>query len=644
MDSKLIKLFLKENNLIKLNETISEGDVRKNIEQLKQMDFLIDFRGDDKFQTTIDEIIKTSASKDIKDYATEINIINNIFKESRSLQDKINLIPPKKVLALVLYWGSKILGDCKSTKMQKYYRNNNVDMVLAYDKRGDRVAVAVKSLLHNSQIYDGKEFKYRPRSAYIASTRWKHHKIVIDYIEDSFKVSAWMEKYNLWKESCISIEKIDDENICLKIIDQEKIYKKVYPIIKDRINQAQYEGQAIAEYLFQTKIQKKKLILDIYDYIFQRVMDKHFCCFSENLLVENVKISDWLRAYSFIQRISEYDVDKIYPFSFLNNIILDFARFKSKSQWIKLFVRNGINCESAEIIFNHLIFNKKSTDLYDYPFIPVKNKYTIMRTLTKGLHPARVLISRFNSRDINIDVKGKNFENNLIKFFESINLPYVKLHNKKDGQEYECDVVFYIDKTFVFCECKNRTGHNLDPCYSEKYTEDAEQLKRISDFYSQHMELVFKAFEDKKIRINKKSYDIKNIVIHLRAVDGIIKHNGVYIMDLDSFIIPFDRGFIWEDYIKDKKIKDVFEGEISINKLFKFYNSEFYVYNYRAFIEYFDHSIGLGKFKLRIEDYKTKEIFTEDFFEKEKKNHMKNIFLQNGIPKEKINNLLKFLS
>ena len=133
MDSKLIKLFLKENNLIKLNETISEGDVRKNIEQLKQMDFLIDFRGDDKFQTTIDEIIKTSASKDIKDYATEINIINNIFKESRSLQDKINLIPPKKVLALVLYWGSKILGDCKSTKMQKYYRNNNVDMVLAYE-------------------------------------------------------------------------------------------------------------------------------------------------------------------------------------------------------------------------------------------------------------------------------------------------------------------------------------------------------------------------------------------------------------------------------------------------------------------------------------------------------------------------------
>ena len=215
------------------------------------------------------------------------------------------------------------------------------------------------------------------------------------------------------------------------------------------------------------------------------------------------------------------------------------------------------------------------------------------------------------------------------------------MHNKVNGNEYECDAIFYLDNTFVFCECKSRTGHEQETIDSVKYTEDANQLNRISKFYKLNMNLVFDAFEKKGIRMkDKKFYNTKNIVIHSGSVDGVIYKDDVYIMDFDNFIIPFDRGSIFEDYINDKRLKKVFEGNISIYKLFKFYDYDFCVYDYRNKIIYKDNEIQLGNMKLYIEDYHLSDFFNEELIQCENKIHLKNLLIHKGIPEIKINEIL----
>lgn len=217
-------------------------------------------------------------------------------------------------------------------------------------------------------------------------------------------------------------------------------------------------------------------------------------------------------------------------------------------------------------------------------------------------------------------------------------IPFVNLHNKVNGNEYECDAVFYLDNTFVFCECKCRTGHEPETVDSEKYVNDASQLNRIAKFYQENIYLGFEAFEVKGIRIkDKKFYNTKNIVIHSVPVDGVIIKDNVYIMDFDNFIIPFDRGTIFEDYIKVKRLKNVFEGEVAIYKLFKFYNYNFYVYNYNDQIAYLNNDMRLGDLQINIEDYYIKDCF-ESIAKEENEIHMKNILRFNGVPESRIKN------
>lgn len=627
-------------DLDKLMKIADTEECLLSIDQLKQKDFLIDFRGKNQHEKFINEIKETAKNNHVISYINEIISINAVFIECKKLQDEINKIPSKRILSLMLYWGSVFIDEGKSQKAYEEYKKYNADKTMSYEKGAELVITAIKSLIYNEKVYDGKKFKYLPRGRYL-TTRYKYQKIVTDYIQNSINVSLWFEKYNLWKKNYISIEFKKDNTVEIKITNKEKLCEAQYPVLKEKINRGQYESQAISEYCFSKDFIKKPIQMDILEFISHKVMDKHFYCDSKDLLVNEVKIVDWIKAYFVLMQLSKNDIDKIVPFSFLFRFILDKTRCKSKKAWIKIFIKNGIDQRSAEIIFDHLIFKKTSTDLYDFPFIPVENKYTISRTVSKWIHPAQSLISRFNSRDINVDVKGKNFEDNLINFLKMVNVPYVKLHYKVDTQEYECDAVLYLDNTFIFCECKSRTGHELESCNSPKYLEDANQLKRISEFYKNNMSLVFKAFEDKQIKIaSKKFYSIKNIVIHSRAVDGVLKLDDVYVMDFDSFIMPFDRGSIWEDYVMDRKLKKIFEGDATIYKMFKFYDTPFYVYNYRDCIEFHKHDLKIGKFNFNIEDSIVKEIFNQDFFRKENNIHMKHLLEYNNIPKDVINKIL----
>jgi len=611
-----------------------------NIPQLKIYDFLIDIRGTNKYKETITILKDKLKTETALKYISEIEVINQIFSECAKLQNAINLVPPKLVLPLMLYCCSLNIDEYTSDKAKKFFKEHNSDVIGSYEKHAEMTIQAIKSLIYNEKVYDGIQFIYKFHSSSIVYSKSKYKKCIIKYIEDSYKVSHWLERYSCWKKGIYGLNILDKNNLKLVILDKGLIEKNTNPYIKERIFQIQYESRAINEYHFLNNIKNPDTDLSLMEFISQKVMDKHFYCESGDLLIQNVKIKDWLKAYFILYKLSQNDIDKIIPISFASGLILDHKRCKTKKRWIKILSTNGIPIQSAEIIFEHLIFKKGATDLYDYPFIPVNNKFMISRTVSKWIHPARSLISRFNSKDINIDIKGHNFENNLYTFLNIVQIPFVNIHNKVNGKEYECDAIFYLDNTFVFCECKSRTGHELETVDSEQYINDANQLNRISQFYKENIHLVFEAFESKGVKIkDKKFYNVKNIVIHSAPVDGVIIKDNVYIMDFDNFLFPFDRGSVFEDYINVKRLKNVFEGEVTIYKLFKFYDYNFHIYDYANQIEYVDYEMQLGNSHIYLDEYYIKN-YSEDILKKEYDIHMKNMLRENGVPESRIQEMM----
>lgn len=631
MDKKIIDRIINKCDIEELCTLIQNGNIKENIIGLKKIDFLVDIRGSNKYNDVINLLQDKFSVGEVAKYINEIKVINNIFAECAKLQNEINIVPPRLIFPLMLHWGSYNIDKYKSPKALKFFKEQNANKIIAYERNAELTIQAIKSLMYNDRIYDGNKFIYNIKSSRVLYSKFKFQKCIMDYIVNSYHASKWYEKYEYWKKNIYGMKVVNENSIKLIILDKDALEEHTNPYTKQRISRLQFESSVINDYYFYKANQiHKKLDYKFIEYLSQRILDKHFYCDSSEVLVEDVKIKDWVKAYTTLFKISQFDIDAIMP-SF-NGFIADHIRCKSRKAWIKIFVKNGISLDSAEIIFDHLILHRGATDVYDYPFIPIKYKYIISRTISKMMHPAYSIISRFNSKDINIDIKGYNFEKNLYTFLDLAEIPYVQMHNKVDGKEYECDAIFYMNETFVFCECKSRTGHELETRSSIKYLDDINQLNRIVNFYKENMNLIFDAFEKKGVGIkNKKFYDIKKLVIHSGTVDGVIVKDNVYIMDFDSFIIPFDRGSIYNDYIRSKSLKKVFEGDVTIYKLFKFYNYDFCVYDYRNKIIYTNNKMQLGKFKFDIDDYYIED-FNEEISANEYNVHMRNTLMRNGYP------------
>ncbi len=638
MDKKKLNQYVIDNNSKDLSIMIETGDVEQNINFLKEIEFLIDRRGTKKFSGLIDELENKFTSGLTQSYIRQVKIINEVFEECARLQNEINKIPSQLILSLMMYWNSINLNDALTQKTKNENKLQNVDNSIVFDTTSDATNQTLKSLIYNDKIFVNNTFKYdyNPISVIANKNKYKHE--VLKYIQNSFNSSQWEEKFNFWKMGIYDVGCNNDE-ITLKILNKERLKRNIYPDIKYRISRVQYEIWSLAQYKY-LEITENIRSSDILEFLSQKILDRCFYCDSKNILVEEVKIKHWIRAYYILSIISEScfnDAPVVQKPNVFNCVIV-----KTRKQWINLFVNHGIPFESSEIIFDHLIFGKKSTDLNDYPFIPIKNKYVLSKTICRWIHPAWSVVSRFNSNDINTGIKGRNFEKNFHQFLDFVKIPYIQIHHKEKNTEYECDAVFYLNDTFVFCECKCRTGHDAESIESLKYQEDVNQLNRISSFYKQNMNLVFDAFETKGVRIkNKKFYYTKSIVIHSAPVDGVIIKNDIYIMDFDTFIMPFDRSYIFNEYVKKENLKKVFEGEITIYKLFKFYDSDFCVYNYRDKIEFKDRQMSLGKFNFQIEDFHAVDFFSSELIKNETTIQTKNVFRQKGYDENFINILIK---
>ena len=304
-------------------------------------------------------------------------------------------------------------------------------------------------------------------------------------------------------------------------------------------------------------------------------------------LIDDVPIIYWIKSYAALIRYAKRVnfINFFRAFFLVRALLSKWLLVRSRDEWLERFTQVGIPAECANKIFDSLTYNKKSSDLYDFPLVRTKNEYMIVPALLNVAHPGKLLKSRFRQNDFNISQKGKLFEKEIINMLKQHDVPVVQVHRKYNGNDYECDIVFLLDDTLFLCECKDNGDKYLYDYVAKFYENDVAQMERICKFFEAHTEIIHEEFEKigcSNIRFKK----VQKLLIYNTVFHSILKVKDINIVDYERFVAVFRRGNL------DKRICDLYGGpldclfgRITSEKLMRYFKSELLVCNYDKIIK-----------------------------------------------------------
>ena len=250
--------------------------------------------------------------------------------------------------------------------------------------------------------------------------------------------------------------------------------------------------------------------------------------------IAGVSLYKWVHAHLILKKEAIEFIErrkKLQNFSLFKLCIV-----RSKREWESFFKKNGYSESETEVVINFFTYNNQSSDLNDCPFIEFNNNLVLVPSITKFTSIPIALSSNFTDRKVDLTYKGTAFEERIKRGLSGSGIKCARLYKKIKGSEYECDVAFVIDKTIFFVECK---AHNQPftprqhANHLYKLYEDTNQLKRITDFYKNNLELVFNQLG---IEWENEVYNFESIVLTTSKVGIYSPINNTYIIDEGAFI------------------------------------------------------------------------------------------------------------
>ena len=578
-------------------------NVNERIPLFKRIEFLIDRRGENKYDAVIETLKKVVKDKDTLEYIDEVEIINSIFVESKKLQAEIKKIKPEKRLAAMLLSASMVYHDKKN--IPSNYRDKHIDLVNK----------TIKSLVFDNEIYQEDAFLYSNRDYYAFDIFGnKTSKNIHIYFQNSFLTCLFEESFLEWKYGDRKFEKIDKYTISSKLISNNCNFY-YFSEIKTLLCE-----QLFAFYFCcASKISSLNNLSDYKKHVFYR-LDRYLFSDCKMEQVSDIPIEQWVNAYCALREHAKKDDESL---ELVSNSLLGYLinrkRSRTKKGWIRLLEKGGVDSKYSEKLFDLMVFNKKSVDIYDNPFIPCekrikhlifprKIRYVILPYILKEMDVSLVLMSKFGYQ-LNVDFKGKRFEKYILDVFNYMGYPAINLHKRIDGKEYECDVAFILGKALFLCECKSRKSYRFEDFDKRDFEKDSNQLNRIADFYKANKKIVKEQFKLKK-GVNIEYDKVKCIVVHSRIMHGMVKKNNVYALDIYKFLQPFNRDAITEYLIElNPELKYCLQGEVTADKILKYYENPFCIYNYVNCLKTHNTTYSVGEYTIiqdgiLIEDWK----------------------------------------
>ena len=239
-----------------------------------------------------------------------------------------------------------------------------------------------------------------------------------------------------------------------------------------------------------------------------------------------IRLVEWLRGYAVLQQLAEQ--------SYAQDGEGGLCATHRREDLIAILDRLGLKNGAAEGFIDLASLTMSSRDLFDQPLIRMQNgDLMLFGPGILNADPARITLSAIANRGEQLSRKGKTFEAEMLKFFQEEGFDPKAFKFKRDGEEYEYDVlVAWDDHVFIF-ECKNRTlsGNNPVSAYyfALEMDQAIRQVRRLADGLELHPDVVLE-----RTGIDLAGKTIVPCVLNSLPYAAKVGEDGVYLSDASS--------------------------------------------------------------------------------------------------------------
>lgn len=296
----------------------------------------------------------------------------------------------------------------------------------------------------------------------------------------------------------------------------------------------------------------------------------------KNMELGGISLYHLHKAYLYISELCDEKLKK----SSKINQLYKMCIVKKKIEWINKLARFlNVSKDYSQKIIDYLTFSNASYDLIDTPFIELEDSLIVVPSISEGTSIAYAIISNFSKHlgEISeLSKKGYVLENKIANKLKEAKITFVSnIKDNLDGEDYEIDHIFVINKTIYFVECKT-----LPFPYTVK--EHAEQQCQIFQYLRKFSRNV-KHFLEKKelfisdLRLNSADdIRVEKIFVTSTMRGNSDNYNGINIVDESAFSSFLSRQApaAW-DLTNGKKVLEqnisYYKGEITTHKLSQFF-------------------------------------------------------------------------
>ncbi|EAC4040949.1 hypothetical protein J3055_000844 [Listeria monocytogenes] len=220
---------------------------------------------------------------------------------------------------------------------------------------------------------------------------------------------------------------------------------------------------------------------------------------------KDIPLIDWINSYWCLY---EYSFKLIQNLSFKESII-----HHSKEEWYTIFLNGGVSPMHISALLKYMTFVQKAKDLYTSPLISFSSELVCIPSMILFIDISQSLMSQFgieeDKKTTNINQKGTNFEEHIKSLTrKNINPIISNLKRTVNGDSYEIDLIFQLDKDLFFIESKTQK----QPGSHRNFYRNQEELYMYIKKFNRNVEYFMNNEKEKKDILDKLNIDTFNRV------------------------------------------------------------------------------------------------------------------------------------
>jgi len=199
-----------------------------------------------------------------------------------------------------------------------------------------------------------------------------------------------------------------------------------------------------------------------------------------------LRLVEWLRGYAVLNVLAEERAGEA----------METPVFTvSHSELVDMLENCGLAGRAAARFIDAVSLNQSSRDLFDSPLIRLADgTLVVFGPGVINTNPARVVLSTLSTLGESLSRKGKAFEQDVLGYLKKRGLQAETITVRREGEEYNYDVVLaWGDYIFLF-ECKNHSLSNYNAVQAYRCVQEIrsniKQIKRLADALRRHPDIL----------------------------------------------------------------------------------------------------------------------------------------------------------